>query len=65
MIHDEPTNWVTEIGDEGEPYSYPPALNSPGFFEVFFNKQKEQLLCSGELSINALRLPVNILIIAT
>ena len=34
-----PTDWVTEIGDDGERYSYPPALNKPGFFEDFFNQK--------------------------
>jgi len=33
----EPDDWVPEIGDDGERYSYPPALNSPGFFEDFFD----------------------------
>jgi hypothetical protein len=28
----EPRDWVTEFGDDGERYSYPPALNSSGFF---------------------------------
>ena len=38
-VHDkrEPTDWVTEIGDDGERYSYPPPLNKPGFFEDFFD----------------------------
>ena len=33
----EPGDWITEIGDDGEHYSYPPALNAPGFFEDFFD----------------------------
>jgi len=32
----EPTDWVTEYGDDGERYSYPRPLNRPGFFEDFF-----------------------------
>lgn len=32
-----PTDWLTEVGDEGEPYAYPCALNAPGFFEDFFD----------------------------
>ena len=40
----EPTDWVTEIGDEGERYSYPPALNSPGFFEDFFDGKENELI---------------------
>jgi hypothetical protein len=35
----EPADWVTEIGDEGERYSYPPPLNKPGFFEDFFDQK--------------------------
>ena len=37
----EPNDWVTEFGDEGERYAYPPALNEPGFFEDFFDSKKE------------------------
>ena len=33
----EPVDWVTEFGDDGERYSYPPLLNKPGFFEDFFD----------------------------
>ena len=33
----EPPDWVTEFGDDGERYAYPPALNKPGFFEDFFD----------------------------
>lgn len=36
--HQEPDNWVTEIGDDGERYAYPPPLNAPGFFEDFFDE---------------------------
>jgi hypothetical protein len=32
----EPADWVTETGEDGERYSYPSALNKPGFFEDFF-----------------------------
>lgn len=35
----EPTDWVTEFGDEGERYSYPPLLNRVGFFEDFFDQK--------------------------
>jgi len=35
----EPADWVTEFGDDGERYSYPPALNRPGFFEDFFDQK--------------------------
>ena len=33
----EPHDWVTEVGDDGERYAYPPPLNKPGFFEDFFD----------------------------
>ena len=36
----EPDNWISELGDEGERYAYPPALNSVGFFEDFFDGNK-------------------------
>ena len=35
----EPGDWVTEIGDDGERYSYPSPLNKPGFFEDFFDQK--------------------------
>lgn len=35
----EPSDWITEFGDDGERYSYPPALNKPGFFEDFFDQK--------------------------
>jgi hypothetical protein len=36
---DEPADWVTEFGEEGERYSYPPSLNKSGFFEDFFDRK--------------------------
>ena len=33
----EPADWVTEFGDDGERYAYPPPFNKPGFFEDFFD----------------------------
>jgi hypothetical protein len=39
----EPNDWVTEIGDGGERYSYPPPLNHPGFFEDFFDQKKKSV----------------------
>jgi hypothetical protein len=35
----EPVDWVTEFGDDGERYSYPPSLNKAGFFEDFFDQK--------------------------
>ena len=29
----EPAFWVSDVGDEGERYSYPPGWGVPGFFE--------------------------------
>ena len=33
----EPKDWLTEYGEDGERYSYPPVLNKVGFFEDYFN----------------------------
>ncbi|WP_295404925.1 hypothetical protein [uncultured Thiocystis sp.] len=33
----EPTDWVSDVGTDGERYAYPPLLNEPGFFEDFFD----------------------------
>ena len=37
----EPCDWVTEYGEDGERYAYPPPLNTPGFFEDFFDDKPE------------------------
>ena len=39
----EPASWVTEYGDEGERYAYPPPLGSPGFFEDYFDGDAKAL----------------------
>ncbi|MCF8002952.1 MAG: hypothetical protein K9L32_01880 [Chromatiaceae bacterium] len=39
---ERPTDWLTDIGDDGEQYAYPAALNAPGFFEDFFDQKPEQ-----------------------
>lgn len=39
----EPNNWITEYGDDGERYSYPPELNEVGFFEDYFEGKNETL----------------------
>ena len=39
----EPKDWVTEIGEDGERYSYPKPLNKVGFFEDFFDHKYEQM----------------------
>lgn len=36
----EPSDWITEYGDDGERYSYPQAINQTGFFEDFFDGQR-------------------------
>ena len=33
----EPSDWITEVGEDGERYAYPLPLNSSGFFEDFFD----------------------------
>jgi hypothetical protein len=38
----EPADWITEFGEDGERYSYPAPLNQPGFFEDFFDHEREQ-----------------------
>ncbi|MBK1704585.1 hypothetical protein CKO40_08545 [Halochromatium glycolicum] len=38
----QPADWLTEFGDDGERYAYPAALNAPGFFEDFFDQKPEQ-----------------------
>ncbi|MCC7019091.1 MAG: hypothetical protein IT332_05020 [Ardenticatenales bacterium] len=35
----EPTDWISELGDDGERYAYPAPLNAPGFFEDYFDTQ--------------------------
>ncbi len=37
----EPSFWVSKIGDEGERYCYPAQWSSPGFFEDFFDGNKQ------------------------
>ena len=35
----EPSDWITESGEDRERYAYPPPLNKPGFFEDFFDEK--------------------------
>ena len=37
----EPGDWITEFGEDGERYSYPPPLNEVGFFEDFFDEKRK------------------------
>ncbi len=39
----EPQDWITTYGEEGERYAYPEALNAPGFFEDYFDDDKEAM----------------------
>jgi hypothetical protein len=39
----EPEDWVTEVGEDGERYAYPPPLNTGGFFEDFFDAKPEAM----------------------
>jgi hypothetical protein len=36
-----PADWVTEFGEDGERYAYPPPFNRSGFFEDFFDGRAE------------------------
>ena len=40
----EPEDWITEFGEDGERYAYPSPLNTCGFFEDFFDLQKEAVV---------------------
>ena len=35
----EPEDWISATGADGERYAYPPPLNDKGFFEDFFDRQ--------------------------
>src|SRR5205823_6287084 len=35
----EPNDWVTELGEDDERYSYAPPLNKAGFFEDLFDEK--------------------------
>jgi hypothetical protein len=37
----DPSDWITEVGEGGERYAYPPLLNSRGFFEDFFDGEEK------------------------
>ena len=39
----EPKSWITEYGEDGERYSYPPAMNQVGFFEDFFDEDPQAI----------------------
>ena len=39
----EPSDWITEIGEDGERYAYPACLNTPGFFEDFFDGDEKTI----------------------
>lgn len=40
----EPIEWVVEIEEDGETYAYPPELNTPGFFEDYFDDNAGAIL---------------------
>ncbi|WP_295385890.1 hypothetical protein [uncultured Thiodictyon sp.] len=40
---DRPVDWISEYGEDGEEYSYPPLLNGVGFFEDYFDQKPEQV----------------------
>ena len=39
----QPSDWITEFGNDGEQYSYPEPLNEIGFFEDLFEQQQEKI----------------------
>jgi hypothetical protein len=43
----EPSDWVTEYGEEGERYSSPPVLNKEGFLRTFSMRNPKQSERSG------------------
>lgn len=40
----EPSDWKSEVGENGERYAYPPPLNTVGFFEDFFDDQRQAVV---------------------
>ena len=42
----EIVDWVTEFGEDGERYCYPPSLNKIGFFEDFFDEKAKAIATS-------------------
>src|SRR5437870_3961571 len=40
----EPVDWITEFGEDGERYSYSPPLNKAGFFEDFFDEKRRAVV---------------------
>jgi hypothetical protein len=47
----EPVDWISEVGEDGERYAYPPPLHKPGFFEDFFD-QKAKAITTFWRSVN-------------
>ena len=39
LDEEEPDDWVSTTGADGERYAYPPPLNGAGFFEDFFDQE--------------------------
>ncbi|HUI42199.1 MAG TPA: hypothetical protein VL523_09530 [Terriglobia bacterium] len=39
----EPSDWMSEYGEDGERYAYPAPLNGPGFFEDFFDDESRAI----------------------
>jgi len=37
----EPADWISDRGDEGERYAYPPGFGKPGFFEDWHDRDRE------------------------
>jgi hypothetical protein len=39
----EPSDWITEYGEDGERYSYPKEFGAPGFFENYFDRDHKTI----------------------
>jgi hypothetical protein len=53
----EPADWVSEVGADGERYAYPPPLNLAGFFEDFFDDQRQAVATFWQVVNQRLALP--------
>jgi hypothetical protein len=40
----EPSDWIIEIGEDGEKYAYPQSINDIGFFEDFFDGEEKAVV---------------------
>jgi hypothetical protein len=40
----EPSDWIVEMGEDGEKYAYPQSINNIGFFEDFFDGEEKAVV---------------------